>query len=215
MLLRREYKNNKLKRHVVMKLATFLKPTAVIYGLMLTGTVSANQFEISVLGGQMFSSDLVASDSTDISVDSGTNIAIGIAWQENINGQGQILLNRVSHDFTGENAEKDSLDIIYAHFNGVAMFRQQNYVTTLSLGLGGAYFDAERGSEELYPSASLAFGTRYEFSDNMALVTELRAYATLVDEDDAMFCSQDICSANFDDSLWIDSSISVGVAIKF
>lgn len=198
-----------------MKLTTFLTPSALICSLIFASSVSAKQFEATVMVGQMASSDLLASDNADISVDSGTNIAVGLAWQENVNGQGQVLLNRVSHDFTGENDVKSSLDVTYAHFNGVAMFRQQNYVTTLSLGFGGAYFDAEQGSEELYPSASIAFGTRYEFSDKMALVTELRAYATLVDDDDAMFCSQDICSANFDDSLWIDSAISVGVAIKF
>ena len=109
----------------------------------------------------------------------------------------------------------NQLDITYAHFNGVALFRQQNYVTTLSLGVGGAYFDAEQGSEEVYPSASISFGTRYEFEDNMALVTELRAYATLIDDEDALFCQQEVCSANFTDSLWIDSSISIGIAIKF
>lgn len=187
----------------------------MLCSLIVSKAVHANQLEISVMVGQMFGSDLVASDNSDISTDSGSNFAIGIAWEENVNGQGQVLLNRVSHDFVGENAEKNSLDITYAHFNGVALFRQQNYVTTLSLGFGGAYFDADQGGNEVYPSASVAFGTRYEFSKQMALVTELRAYATLIDEDDAMFCQQELCSGNFKDSLWIDSSITVGIAYKF
>jgi hypothetical protein len=198
-----------------MKVTSQLKTLALLCTVFMSNTTIANQFEISVMLGQMYGSDLVAIDNSDIDVDSGSNIAVGIAWQENVNGQGQILLNRVSHDFTGQNNENDTLDITYAHFNGVALFRQQNYVTTLSIGVGGAYFDADQGSEELYPSASVAFGTRYEFAENIALVTELRAYATLVDEDDLMFCQQDSCSANFDDSLWIDSSISVGIAFKF
>jgi len=198
-----------------MNLKTRLTPLAIICTLLSSNTALASQLEISAMFGQMYSSDLIASDSSNIDVDSASNIAIGIAWQENTNGQGQVLLNRVSHDFTGENSENDSIDIIYAHFNGVALFRQQNYVTTMSLGFGGAYFDANNGGEEVYPSASVSFGTRYEFSENMALVTDLRAYATLVDEDDAMFCRQDICNANFDSSLWIDTAISVGIAMKF
>jgi hypothetical protein len=198
-----------------MKVNSPLKPLAILCTLLLSNAAIANQFEISAMIGQMYGSDLVANDNSDINTDSGNNIAVGIAWKENINGQGQILLNRVSHDFTGQNETNNQLDITYAHFNGVALFRQQSYVTTLSLGVGGAYFDAEQGSEELYPSASVAFGTRYEFSDQMALVTELRAYATLIDEDDAIFCQQEICSANFIDSLWVDSSIAVGIAIKF
>ncbi|MFT5635111.1 MAG: hypothetical protein ACI89T_000542 [Cognaticolwellia sp.] len=200
-----------------MKVNNPLKPLAILCALLCSNAAVANQYEISVMGGQMFSSDLVASDDSDINVDSDSNIAVGFAWQENVNGQGQgqILLNRVSYDFIGQNEDNNKLNITYAHFNGVALFRQQNYVTTVSLGLGGAYFDAEQGSEEVYPSASVAFGTRYEFSKSMALVTELRAYATLIDEDDAMFCQQEICSANFTDSLWIDSSIAAGIAIKF
>ena len=198
-----------------MKVTTLLKPLAIICTLLSSNSASANQLEISAMLGQMVGSDLIASDNSDIDVDSARNIAIGFAWQESVNGQGQILLNHVSHDFTGQNGENDALDITYAHFNGVALFRQQNYVTTLSVGLGGAYFDADKGSEELYPSASVAFGTRYEMSKDMAIVTELRAYATLIDKDDAMFCQQETCSANFNDSLWVDSTISVGIAIKF
>ncbi|MEH6594045.1 MAG: outer membrane beta-barrel protein [Colwellia polaris] len=198
-----------------MKVNCQLIVITMLCSLIVSKTVHANQLELSVMVGQMFGSDLVASDNSDISTDSGSNIAIGIAWEENVNGQGQVLLNRVSHDFVGENAENNSLDITYAHFNGVALFRQQNYVTTLSLGFGGAYFDADQGGDEVYPSASVAFGTRYEFSKQVALVTELRAYATLIDEDDAMFCQQELCSANFKDSLWIDSSITVGIAYKF
>lgn len=198
-----------------MKMNTRLKTLAIMCTLLSSSTVMASQLEFSAMLGQMYSSDLVASDNSDINVDSGSNIALGIAWEESVNGQGQVLLNRVSHDFTNQNGGNDSIDITYAHFNGVALFRQQNYVTTLSIGVGGAYFDAKEGSDELYPSASVAFGTRYELSKTMAIVTELRAYATLVDDEDAMFCQQDICSANFSDSLWIDSAISVGIAIKF
>lgn len=198
-----------------MKVNTRLTPIAILCILLSSNSVMASQVEVSAMLGQMYSSDLLASDNSDINVDSGSNIAVGISWQESVNGQGQVLFNRVSHDFTGQNGGNDSLDITYAHFNGVALFRQQNYVTTMSLGVGGAYFDANQGSEELYPSASIAIGTRYELSDNMAIVTELRAYATLIDEDDIMFCQQDVCRANFDGSLWMDSAISVGIAIKY
>lgn len=198
-----------------MKVNTRLKPLAIICTLLSSNTVMASQLEFSAMLGQMYSSDLTASDNSDVKVDAGGNIALGIAWEESVNGHGQVLLNRVSHDFTSQNGGNDSLDITYAHFNGVALFRQQNYVTTLSLGVGGAYFDAKEGSDELYPSATIAFGTRYELSDTMAIVTELRAYATLIDDEDAMFCQQDICSANFSDSLWMDSSISIGFAMKF
>lgn len=181
-----------------------------------SSSLSAEEWEVTPFFGQIFGSDLVQTDGqTSLSVDSGTNFGVGIAWQDSPNGQGQVLINYVSHDFNSAiDSNKHSLDILYTHFNGVAQFRQQSYVTTVSLGLGGAYFDSEGGSE-LYPSASVAFGTRYEFSDNLSFVTELRGNASLVDDDDNLFCRSSVCSAKFDGSLWIDTSISVGIAVKF
>jgi len=194
--------------------SSLIKATVLTSCLLLPLSISANEFEITPFFGQMYGSDLIAIDNeTTISVDSATNYGIAVAWQESPNGQGQILLNVLSHDFTSEFGD-DSLDIIYAHFNGVAQFRQQSYVTTVSLGLGGAYFDAI-GGQELYPSATIAFGTRYEFSENLSLITELRGYASLVDEKDNIFCKSENCSAQFDDTLWVDTTISIGFAYKF
>ncbi len=174
------------------------------------------KFEITPFVGQMFSSDLQEATGNDkISVDSGTNFGIGFAWQDSPKGQGQILVNAVSHNFSNANDDgSHKLNIVYAHFNGIAQFRQQAYVTTISLGLGGAYFDAEEATD-LAPSATAAIGTRYEFSNNLALVTELRSYASLVDEEENVFCDNDVCSAKFDGSIWLETSLSVGIAYSF
>jgi len=109
---------------------------------LLSGSVLAEQLEVNLMLGQMYSLDLIAAtgshidvdSASHIDVDSASHIAVGIAWQESPNGQGQILLNHVSHNFSGEDKIKYSLNIIYAHFNGIALFRQQNYTTTMSLG---------------------------------------------------------------------------------
>jgi hypothetical protein len=52
-------------------------------------------------------------------------------------------------------------------------------------------------------------------STNWAFITELRAYASLVDEQDNIFCAEASCALQFDDSLWIDTTISLGLAVKF
>jgi hypothetical protein len=206
----------KVKRNKPMIYQQFLKKTFVIYITIFSFSAVATDFEVSVFLGQMYSSDLtdISAENT-LSVDAGGNVGVAVAWQDSPNGQGQIMLNVVSHDFYSEaDNQNHTLDIMYAHFNGIAQFRQQSYVTTVSLGLGGAYFDSDVG-EELYPSATLAFGTRYEFSDTVALFTELRGYASLVDDADNMFCENEICHAQFEDSLWMESNISIGLAIKF
>lgn len=194
----------------------FLKKAFALYLTIFSFSAFATDFEFSTFLGQMYSSDLTDTAAGNaLSVDAGGNFGIAVAWQDSPSGQGQIMLNVVSHDFQSNANNQDySLDIMYAHFNGIAQFRQQNYVTTISLGLGGAYFDSNI-SEELYPSATVAFGTRYEFSDRIAFFTELRGYASLVDDTDDMFCENEICHAQFEDSLWMESNISIGLAIKF
>lgn len=195
---------------------SFIQTLALTIALLGSLPANAGDYEITPMVGQMFSSDLegiTSGDATSVSDDS--HIGFAFAWQDSPNGQGQILINSVSHDFESElDQQTHSLDIFYAHFSGVAQFRQQNYVTTVSIGLGGAYFDAE-GGEDVYPSLTAAVGTRYEISNNIAIVTELRTYASLTDEDSDLFCKGDSCSAAFEGAVWIDTAISVGVAYKF
>lgn len=189
---------------------------ALLMGLALSTSAIATNFEVTPYIGHMFSGDLQSStDNTSLSVSDDSNFGISFAWQDNANGQGMILLNFVSHDYISDfDQQNHDLDIIYAHFNGVAQFRQQSYVTTVSLGVGGAYFDAE-GGESLTPSLTAALGTRYEFANNLALVTEIRTYASLIKKDDDMLCLADGCSAQFDGPIWVETSLSFGISYQF
>jgi hypothetical protein len=185
--------------------------------LSLSTNVMAKDLEFSLFGGQMYSSDLTSKNNT-LSVDSGSNIGFAIAWQDTSQGQkgqGQIMFNRVSHDFkNSDNQQAESLDVNYLHFNGVAQFRQQHYVTTVSIGVGAAYFDTKY-DEILAPSMTVALGTRYEISENLAIITEVRAYVSLTEEDEDVFCANGSCDIQFDDTLWVETNISIGLAYRF
>ncbi|GLX79304.1 hypothetical protein tinsulaeT_26440 [Thalassotalea insulae] len=199
-----------------MNLLKFLSKALIISVLSCSYSSTAAEFEVQPFFGQMYSADLQSVvDGTELSVDNAMSYGIAFSWQDSPNGQGQLILNAVSHDFNSDlDGQEYSLDILYAHFNGVALFRQQNYVTTVSLGLGGAYFDSDM-NQELYPSATLAIGTRYEFSDNLAFITELRGYASIIDNKDNNFCQDDICYATFNEGLWLETNLMIGVAVKF
>lgn len=188
---------------------------SIFLTLLAVDTCQANEYEITPFLGFMYSTDIHDSDkSTDISVSDDFHLGLALAWQANKHGQGQILINIVSHDFRSEiNDKSTSLNIVYAHFSGVAQFKQQNYMTTLSIGVGGAYFDADNGS--LYPSLTTALGTRYKIDNNFTIVTELRLYASLTDEEDDIFCQSDNCLASFDGALWFEGSISIGIIYPF
>ncbi|NQY65627.1 MAG: hypothetical protein HRT38_18350 [Alteromonadaceae bacterium] len=181
----------------------------------LAETSAQKGVEITPFFGKMFSSKLDGVDGNELSVDADPNFGIAFAWQDNQNGQGQVLLNYVRHNFESDvTNQQHSFDVIYAHFNGIAQYRQHNYVTTVSLGLGGAYFKTDE-SETFSPSVTIALGTRYEFSANLSLITEIRTYASLIDNNDDSFCKNEVCSAQFQDATWVETSLSLGIAYKF
>lgn len=178
-------------------------------------TAALKGFEFTPYIGYTFSSDISDLSGEDISLSDDINFGASLSWQDSPNGQGQVLINYVGHDFDnpvdGTTAE---LNILYTHFSGVALFRQQNYITTVSFGLGGAYMDSDHESG-LYPSATAALGTRYELNPQFSLFTELRTYATVTDDDDEFFCKAGACFAEFGDTVYLDTTISVGLAYAF
>ena len=106
---------------------------SLLYALSTASAAAPRDIEITPYIGQMFSGDILGSDgATEISVSDDLHMGLAFAWQATNQGQGQILINTVSHDFTGDLDEKEhTIDIIYAHFSGVAQFKQQNYSTTV------------------------------------------------------------------------------------
>lgn len=190
--------------------------SALVGAFIIIAPTHATEYEITPYIGKMYSSDLVSLNSDqDISIDSTTHYGVGLAWQESPNGQGQILINYAKHDLDlSENNDAVSFKVIYAHFNGVAQFRQRNYMTTVSVGLGVANFDTDAHSE-ISPSLTAAVGTRYQLSQVASIVTEVRAYASLMQDGDKLFCQNDVCNADYDDAAWVNTTISIGFSYKF
>jgi len=198
----------------------FSRSNIVISSLCFVQLFSTNlqaiELEITPMVGQVSSSDLANDDeTTTLSTNNEHNIALAFSWKDSPTGQGQVLINYVSRDFTDDiNQSTHSFDTIYTHFNGIALFKERNYITTVSLGIGATYFSSDF-DHVIYPSLTVAIGTRYEFSDNLAFITEMRAYATLTDEDDTLFCQNNNCLAHFDSALWLDGQVSIGLAYRF
>lgn len=198
----------------------FSRANMVFSALCCTQLFSINlqavEFEITPLVGQTFSPDLTNGNATNnLPTTDEPNIALAFSWQDSPTGQGQILVNYISRDFT-DNVDQSthSFDTLYTHFNGVAFFKERNYITTVGLGIGATYFSSDF-DEVIYPSLTVAIGTRYKFSNSLALITELRAYATLTDDNDTIFCQNDNCLAHFDSAVWFDGQVSIGLAYSF
>jgi len=198
-----------------------LRPSLLTILTMLTTalashSLTAQQFEVMPLVGYTYSPSLSSgADASSLTASDEANVGLGFAWRESATGQGQILINHISREFTDNiNQSSYSFDTTYAHFNGVALFKDRGYTTTVGIGLGATLFSSDF-NKTTYPSVTAAIGTRYEFSDNLAFITELRAYATFTKDDDSLFCTADNCIAYFDGAIWLDSQVSVGLAYRF
>ncbi|MDX2370743.1 MAG: hypothetical protein QNK36_20470 [Colwellia sp.] len=198
----------------------FFRTNKVLIALCCTQFFSisaqAGDLEITSMLGYTFSPELTSGDNTiEIPTTDEPNVALAFSWKDSTAGQGQILVNYISRDFT-DNIDQSthSFDTLYAHFNGVTYLKKRNYITTVGMGVGMTYFNSDFDSV-IYPSITVAVGTRYEFSDNLAFITELRAYATLTKDDDTVFCKNGTCLAHFDSAIWIDSQVSLGLAYSF
>lgn len=184
--------------------------------LLIPITVQASDLEITPMLGYTFSPELISDDYTEeLSTTNEPNLALAFSWKDSTNGQGQILLNYISRDFTDNiDQSNHSFDTLYAHFNGVAFFKERNYITTVGMGVGLTYFNSDFDST-IYPSITFAVGTRYELSHNLAFITELRAYATLTKDDESVFCQDDTCVAHLNDAVWFDGQVAIGLAYSF
>lgn len=194
----------------------FLSVLFAFSSLIFTQFSSATEFEIMPILGYTFSPKLDNETSTaTLATTDEQNYGLAFSWQDSPTGQGQVLVNYISRDFSDQiNQSTSSFDTTYTHFNGVAFFNERGYTTTVGLGFGATYFNSDF-DEAIYPSLTTSIGSRYEFSDNLVFITELRAYATLVKDDDTLFCDNDNCSARFDGALWFDSQVSIALAYRF
>jgi hypothetical protein len=160
------------------------------------------QFEITPFYGYLFADNTTDVDGNKVSVPSDSLYGVSFAWQDSPNGQGAIMFSHSPRDIT-LNDVKYRYDINYLHFNGVALFRQMNYITSVALGVGATYIstDSTNVNDGFYPSLTGALGTRYQLSSSVDLVTEARFYATYYKDGN--------------DALLFDTQVTLGVAYKF
>lgn len=189
---------------------------SLFMSLFFATGLQAAELEVTTFIGKTFSPDLLNDDySAKISSSNEPNFAVAFAWQDSATGQGQILVNYISRDFTDTiDGSRHSFDTVYTHFSGVSHFKDREYITTVGLGVGATYFNSDFDSA-FYPSLTFAVGTRYNYSNELVFITELRGYATLTDSDDTLFCKNGSCVAQFDRSVWFDTQVSIGLAYTF
>lgn len=111
------------------------------------------------------------------------------------------------------------LSIDYLHFGGTAPVSENknNGMTTfVTGGLGFTYLSPDFSGlqSDLRASFSIGFGMKWPLAENIALRLETRGFATLFDNNSAIFCSGG-CAISISGNLFMQGEVFAGIGFKF
>ncbi|RTZ16920.1 porin family protein [Vibrio aquaticus] len=119
-----------------------------------------------------------------------------------------------------ENVNADS-SIHYLHLQSSIYYPvQDKWSSYLGVGLGASYIDADWVKDELGFSASIFGGFEYQFTDELALNTQLRWLGTVVDNDTSGVCNlpttgNESCVIKFKTDWMNQFSANIGLTWSF
>lgn len=162
-----------------------------------------------VTGGTTANADLSSSFAGAASID----WALDAARNVQLFASGQ----RTTLQLASSSPSSIDMGLYYLHFGGSNFFEgragQGGYVaggigaTLMSPGTSGL-------NSEVRPSMSLAIGYEHAFNPSLALRTELRGYATLIDSSGGIFCSGG-CVVTLQGDALIQGQALLGLSLRF
>lgn len=200
--------------------------SALLVGLALPSQAKEQDFFITPVGGYSFgATDLDFSqndgdleDKFSISEDANYGLMLGLTTRDP--GDVYLLYSHQSATlnsggvFAGERVADLAVD--YLHLGGTLYFPNGNlepYVTA-SAGLTQLRPDGGLDSETRF-SMGLGLGTLYRISDNLALMAEVRGFATFMDTDNEIFCGDQGCVWKIEASTLVQGQANLGIQFKF
>ncbi len=199
---------------------------ALILGLAMPAQVLAQDFFITPVGGYSFGSteldfaqnDGDLEDKFSISEDANYGLMLGLTT----NDPGDVYL-LYSHQsatlnsggvFAGERVADLAVD--YLHLGGTLYFPNGNWepYVTATAGLTQLRPDGGLDSETRF-SMGLGLGTQYRITEHLALMAEVRGFATFMDTDNEIFCGDQGCVWKLQASTLIQGQANIGIQFKF
>ncbi|BDM65535.1 outer membrane protein [Shewanella sp. NFH-SH190041] len=217
------YKRRAVSQHVKTGIRV-----AVISGL-LSGPLAAaeaGRIFFTPMGGYSFGAssldltDAAAEQSDSASIQESANYALMLGMTTNDPGDVYLLYSHQDTElrsgglFAAQRLSDLQLD--YLHLGGTLYFPSgmwEPYVTA-SAGLTQLRPAGELNSETRF-SMGLGLGTLVRFSDHLALLAEVRGFATFVDADNELFCDGSRCQWLISASTLLQGQANLGIQFRF
>ncbi|MGI2258970.1 outer membrane beta-barrel protein [Shewanella sp. GXUN23E] len=203
-----------------------LSLSALMFGLTLSAQASAAEFFITPVGGYSFgSSELKFTQSSDeqkdyfsISEDGNYGVMLGMTTRDP--GDVYLLYSHQSATlgsggvFAGETIA--SLAVDYLHLGGTLYFPNGNWepYVTATAGLTQLRPDGGLDTETRF-SMGLGLGAQYRLTDNLALMAEVRGFATFMNTDNEIFCGDQGCVWKLQASTLVQGQANLGIQFRF
>ncbi|MCF1429135.1 MAG: porin family protein [Shewanella sp.] len=199
---------------------------ALILGLTLSAQVCAEDYFVTPVGGYSFGASKlkVSQDSNDqkdyfsISEDANYGVMMGVTTRDP--GDVYLLYSHQSATLGSGGLFADKtiagLAVDYLHLGGTLYFPNGNwepYVTT-TVGLTQLRPDGGLGTETRF-SMGLGVGGMYRISKNLALMAEVRGFATFMDTDGYIFCGDKRCVWILEASTLVQGQANLGIQFRF
>ncbi|QSX30697.1 porin family protein [Shewanella cyperi] len=109
-----------------------------------------------------------------------------------------------------------SLQLDYAHLGGSLYFPVGDFHPYVSATAGLTQMrPGDDFSNETRFSMGLGIGAEYRLGDNLALLAEMRGFATFINGDNDVFCSADNCVWRIESDLMWQGQANLGLSFRF
>lgn len=201
-------------------------PASVLAAALLMVPVAQAEMYLTPFVGYSFAaSDLDASKTGldtpgSVSADESSHYGIIFGTTTNHPGNMYVLYSSQRTDLLAggafSNERVTSLDIDYAHVGGSLYFPKGDLMPYVTASMGLTQMrPGDNYSDETRFSMGFGAGLEYRLAANVALVGDVRAYATFIDSKNDLFCDANNCLWQVEADVMWQGQANFGVSIRF
>ena len=210
----------KIYQHIIpaLVLSTFSLPTIAESSPNQANDINNYVTVTGYLGSRMNIDTENGYTNKEVDVSSELTQAIALGWSYAKNSEGELLFSSSKQNFSSEGDFDLDVYVQYLHFGGRIFFKNSTpFSSSIGLGMGATYFNPSNDEydDDFAFSTSISGGLRYQLNEQFALRSDLRLYATLLDDDNKLFCSNSGCLLNVSDNMYVEAELLAGIEYKF
>jgi len=198
----------------------FTNPSLYLFVLFFQLSVAAADVEVSPILGYRTGGTFVDLDSSvTLTLDETDTQGVIVDIDYGKAQQISLLYSRQATDLLTSDPNVTnpllSMNVEYIHFGGNKIWVEDKLRTFLGATIGATHFSATGQNSTTRFSFSLAGGSKYFLSENIALMVGLRGYATLFNSASSLFCGNSGCLIRVAGQSMLQVEAMAGVTFRF